>query len=112
MDGGHYGKTAACDQFHAELNAFLEGESKPFVTAHARECLFCGPVLADLEQIRVAAQALPLEEPSAAVSARNLPGMDSSASRGVNGDGSNACICGRIRLRWARWPAWWHWVFF
>jgi hypothetical protein len=67
MDGGHYGKTAACDQFHAELNAFLEGESKPFVTAHARECLFCGPVLADLEQIRVAAQALPLEEPSAAV---------------------------------------------
>ncbi len=62
-----YEKARACVQFESELEAFLEGESRPFVSAHARACGFCGSVLADLEVLRVAARALPLEEPSRAV---------------------------------------------
>jgi hypothetical protein len=54
---------AACRQFNLELSAFLEGESRPQVTAHARQCPYCAAVLADLEQIRFASHHLPLEDP-------------------------------------------------
>ena len=67
MQEVRYEKPLACVQFETELEAFLEGESRPFVSAHARACEFCGSVLADLEQLRAAARALPLEEPSPAV---------------------------------------------
>jgi len=59
--------TAECGRFDAELMAYLEGESRPFVAAHVRECVFCAVVLADLEQVRFLARQMPLAEPSPAV---------------------------------------------
>jgi hypothetical protein len=57
----------ACYQFELELEAYLEGEKGSFVPAHIRECGFCSVILGDLEALRSASQAMPLEEPSAAV---------------------------------------------
>jgi hypothetical protein len=54
---------ALCRQFDLDLPAYLEGENKPTVLAHARECSYCSLVLADLEQIRFVSRHLPLEEP-------------------------------------------------
>ena len=62
-----YQRTPECIQFDAELMAYLEGEVRPFVTTHVRECEFCAVVLADLEQVRFSARQLPREEPSPAV---------------------------------------------
>ena len=50
-----------------ELQAYLEGEDRPFVPAHTRECVFCRVMVEDLEVLRAAAAELPLEEPSPAV---------------------------------------------
>ncbi len=61
------GRGAACRQFDLELAAHLEGEERPAVIAHARECPFCRVVLADFEGIRAACRELPLEEPPARV---------------------------------------------
>ena len=58
---------AACSQFSTELEAYLEGESRPFVTSHAQECNPCSALLADMEAIRDAARTLPEEEPSRAI---------------------------------------------
>jgi hypothetical protein len=41
-----------CVAFDEELQAYLEGENRPQVSAHARECSFCGTVLADVDKIR------------------------------------------------------------
>lgn len=60
-------RTMECLQFEAELEAFLEGESRPLVSAHARACSSCASVLADVEKLRVAARNIPMEDPSAAV---------------------------------------------
>jgi hypothetical protein len=57
----------ACLQFGDELEAYSEGEARPFVVAHARECKPCGALLADLQAIQWAARELPTEEPSPAV---------------------------------------------
>ena len=59
--------TPACYQFALELEAYLEGEKEPFVPAHAHECAFCRAILEDLEALRSATRAMPLEEPSPAV---------------------------------------------
>ena len=67
MPEKRYEKSAACWQFEAELAAFLEGEDRSAVAAHAQECAFCGVTLAELEQIRSLSQQLPLEEPPPAV---------------------------------------------
>jgi hypothetical protein len=67
MEEERYERTSACLRFDAELGAYLEGEDRPFVDTHARECEFCRVTLTDLEQIRAAARQLPLEEPSRAV---------------------------------------------
>ena len=67
MEAERYPKTTACLRFEAELEAYLEGENRPFITGHSRECTFCRVVLADLEEIASAARNLPLEEPSPAV---------------------------------------------
>jgi hypothetical protein len=45
----------------------MEGENGPFVPAHTRECTFCSVIVEDLEALRSAALAMPLEEPSPAV---------------------------------------------
>ncbi len=58
------GKTG-CRQLELELAAYLEGEDRPAVSAHARECPRCHAILADLEMIHNACRKLPLEEPPA-----------------------------------------------
>ena len=67
MDDTRRHKTAECDRCELELEAFMEGEAKPFVLAHVRECVFCKVVSEDLQALRTAAGKLPLEEPSPAV---------------------------------------------
>jgi len=57
----------ACKAFASEVAAHLEGEGRPQVAEHARECTACGAVLADLEAIRSAARDLPLAEPAPAL---------------------------------------------
>jgi hypothetical protein len=57
--------TAACRQFDLNLQAYLEGEGRQEVSAHARACAYCAVVLADLEQLRVASRELPVVEPPA-----------------------------------------------
>jgi len=53
----------ACRLFDADLASYLEGEARPTVEVHARECAFCGTLLADLQEIRSRSAELPLEEP-------------------------------------------------
>jgi hypothetical protein len=67
MAESRYEPSAACRQFDAELAVYLEGEARPHVAAHARECASCGALLADLELIQQTARVLPLEEPSPVV---------------------------------------------
>jgi predicted nucleic acid-binding protein len=57
----------ACAQFSTDLEAYLEGEARPLIAAHASECPACNSLLADLQLIQAAARDLPLEEPSPAV---------------------------------------------
>jgi ribosomal protein S27AE len=64
MEESRYHALAACSRFEAELEAYLEGEARPFVTSHAHDCVSCGALLADLQSIRVAARELPQEEPA------------------------------------------------
>ena len=52
-----------CQTFDLNLAAYLEGEDRPEVSRHARECRYCSVLLADLEQIRVTSAAQPLPEP-------------------------------------------------
>ena len=59
--------TEACRRFDAELEGYLEGDAAPHVVRHARECAFCGTLLADLEQIRRVSRDLPVDEPPAAL---------------------------------------------
>jgi hypothetical protein len=63
MYEGEGGATAGCRIFDLELAAYLEGEERPELLAHARECSFCYSMLADLEGIRLAGSELPLVEP-------------------------------------------------
>lgn len=58
---------AACRQFDLDLPAYLEGEDRPGVAAHARQCPYCGVLLADAEQLSFASHHLPIEEPPARV---------------------------------------------
>jgi hypothetical protein len=53
----------ACQVFEQNLSAYLEGESRPEVSAHALACPYCQVLLADLEQVRFASRHLPIEEP-------------------------------------------------
>jgi hypothetical protein len=62
-----YESSAACSQFDSELEAYLEGEVRPFVASHAQDCVPCRALLSDLQSIRQAARELPLEEPSPVV---------------------------------------------
>ena len=57
----------ACPQFDAELEAYMEGEARPFIVSHSQDCASCGALLADLQSIRQAARDLPQEEPSRVV---------------------------------------------
>ena len=57
------GPSEACLYFDADLAAYLEGEERPAVAAHAADCVFCAAVLADLGAIRSAAGELGAAEP-------------------------------------------------
>ena len=59
--------TEACQQFDRELAAYLDGEDRPEVLAHAGTCLFCGVVLEDLRAVISGSGALPRPEPPARV---------------------------------------------
>ncbi len=72
MEERKFKAIAACSRFDDELEAFLEGEPRPFITSHAQECAPCGVLLADLQAIRQAARELPLEEPSQQVAWANI----------------------------------------
>lgn len=52
-----------CRLFDLELGAYLEGEERPGLMAHVRDCPFCYSILADLDGIRSASSELALEEP-------------------------------------------------
>jgi len=67
MKETRHDRSPACYEFELELEAYMEGERRPFVSAHARECAFCRVIVEDLEALRSAALAMPLEEPSPAV---------------------------------------------
>ncbi len=65
-DEAHHGATAgneACGQFDADLAGYLEGEYRPDLITHARECAFCAVVLSDLERLRSLSRELAREEP-------------------------------------------------
>ena len=67
MEETRYGNISACERLELELEAYLENESRPFVSAHLRECAFCRVIVEDLKVLRAAARAIPLEEPSPVV---------------------------------------------
>ncbi len=70
MQENRYNTIAACARFEDELQAYLEGEARPFVAAHSQDCLSCGALLADLQILRRAARELPEATPSPTVWAK------------------------------------------
>jgi hypothetical protein len=67
MKAGREETHGACLRFDRELEGYLEGESRPFLTAHAQDCRSCRALLSDLELIRLAAREMPWEDPSPVV---------------------------------------------
>ena len=55
----------ACRIFETGLAAFLEGEQRPEVLAHASECDSCGAVLGDLQQVITTSGLLGYQDPPA-----------------------------------------------
>jgi hypothetical protein len=96
MAGTRYEKSAACYQFDVELEAYLERESKPFVTTHAQECAFCRVVLADLLELRSLAHQMPLNDPSIVIWANLRARLDQE---------------GISREQIKGWGWLWHWAF-
>jgi hypothetical protein len=83
MEESRYKAFAACARFDDELEAYLEGEARPFIVSHAHDCASCGALLADLRSIRQAAQDLPREEPSLAVWANVRARLEAEGAFGV-----------------------------
>jgi len=83
---GRFEKSAACFRFENELEAYLEGESQPFITTHARECGSCEGLLSDLQMLRCAAADLPLEDPSPVVWANVRAQLDAEGAFQQNGN--------------------------
>jgi hypothetical protein len=74
---------SACNQFAEELPAYLEGEARPFIVAHAGDCSRCGTMLSDLLAIQTAARELPQEEPSRVVWANVRARLEADGAFGV-----------------------------
>jgi hypothetical protein len=87
MKAGREETAEACLQFEHELESYLEGESRPFVTAHRQDCPSCHALLSDLELIRLAARGMPLEEPSAVVWANVRARLESEGAFRPQGSG-------------------------
>jgi len=93
---------AACSRFDDELEAYLEGEARPFIVSHSKDCACCGALLADLQSVRQAARDLPLEEPSRVVWANVRARLDAEGAFGVPAcarfdDELEACLEGEAR---------------
>lgn len=71
---------AACARFDQELEAYLEGESRPFIISHSAACEGCGALLGDLISVREAARNLPWEEPSSALWGRVHAGLEAESA--------------------------------
>ncbi len=61
------GGSEACRRFEEQVADCLDGEDRPAVVAHAKECVFCGVVFEDLRALVSESNALPLLEPPARV---------------------------------------------
>ena len=83
MEESRHKALAACSRFDGELEAYLEGEARPFIVSHAQECASCGALLADLQLIRQAARDLPLQEPSRLVWANLRTRLEAEGAFGV-----------------------------
>jgi len=83
MEESRYKTFAACSRFDLELEAYLEGEARPFIASHARDCASCGALLADLQSIREAARVLPWEEPSRMVWTKVRASLEAEGAFGV-----------------------------
>lgn len=57
----------SCLRFETGLAAYLEGEERLELLAHAEHCEFCRCILADLQRIRHASSEMSLESPSPAM---------------------------------------------
>jgi len=98
MYEGEGRETAACQLFDLELAAYLEGEERPKLVAHIRECPFCCSMLADLEGIRSAAGHLAPQEPPER--------MWTSIRASLIAEG----IIRQPEAFWRRWLESWHWL--
>lgn len=85
-----------CSRFDNELEAYLEGEARPFIVSHARDCAPCGALLADLQSIRQAARDLPREEPSRVVWANVRARLEAEGAFGVPVSGWRQVMAWRI----------------
>jgi hypothetical protein len=86
----------ACAQFEAELAAYLEGESRPFIASHAHDCAPCATLLADLQSIQQAAKSLPQEEPSPVVWANVRARLEAEGAFGVPVSGWRQILSWRL----------------
>ena len=86
----------ACRQFEDELEAYLEGEVRPFVVSHSQDCPACAALLADLQAIRQAARELPLEEPSRAVWANVRARLEAEGTFGAPARGWRQILAWRF----------------
>ncbi len=86
----------ACRQFGAELEAYMEGESRPFIISHSQDCPSCGALLSDLQSIRQAARDLPPEEPSRVVWANVRARLEAEGAFGVPVSGWREILSWRI----------------
>jgi hypothetical protein len=82
MEENRYQAIAACSRFDLELEAYLEGQARPFISSHAESCPSCSAVLADLQSIQMAASELPQEEPAPAVWANIRASLESLGAFG------------------------------
>jgi hypothetical protein len=87
MKEGREETVGACLRFDRELEAYLEGESRPFVTTHAQDCTSCRVLLSDLELIRLAAREMPLAEPSPVVWANVRARLEAEGAFRLQGSG-------------------------
>lgn len=83
MKESRYEPSSACSQFDDELEAYMEGEARPFIVSHSHDCASCGALLADLRSLRQAARDLPLEEPSHEVWAKVRARLEADGAFGV-----------------------------
>ncbi len=90
MDEGLNNSRIACARFSAELADHLEGDSRPFVLAHSRECPACGNLIADLHWVQSQARNLPQEDPA--------PQVWNGIQKRLVAERESAAACARFSL--------------